>query len=233
MSALCVIPARGGSKRVPRKNVRPFAGKPMLAHALTAVLESRAFDRVHVSTEDEEIARVAAEYGAQPVFFRDDTLSDDVTPIRDVVRQDWEEFAARGEAYETVALVYATAALLQPSDIHAAMVAFRSDRSTPLLCVTPAQTPLERFMAIQEGHLRSVVAAERFANRTQDLTTVYRDAGAMAVYSAATLGKDTDGAKAMAFRPHILPAHKAVDIDTEDDWRHAEIIRVGLDALGG
>ena len=88
-------------------------------------------------------------------------------------------------------------------------------------------------MKIEGDILAPALAAERFANRTQDLTPVYRDAGAMGVFSAETLAADTDGAAALAFRPFVLPAFRAVDIDTEADWRHAEIIKAGLAATGG
>ncbi len=233
MSVLCVIPARGGSKRIPRKNVRDFAGKPMLAHGLEAALQSGVFDRVHVSTDDDEIASVARQFGAAPGFLRAPELADDYTPIRDVVRRDLEVFEERGDRFDSVALLYATAPLLDADDIRGAYEAFCAAADTPLLAVCPSETPLERFMAVRDGILVPALPADRFANRTQDLTTVYRDAGALGFYSAETLKADTDGAAPMAFRPFVLPAFKAIDIDTEDDWRHAEIIKAGLTVTGG
>lgn len=233
MSALCVIPARGGSKRIPRKNVREFAGKPMLAHALEAALESGVFDRVHVSTDDPEIAEIAARYGATPAFLRDPDLADDYTPIRDVVRTDWRRLAHEGERFDDIALIYATAALLDAETVRTAFKIYLEKRNTPLLTVVPAGTPLERFMKIEGDALTPALPADRFANRTQDLTPVYRDAGAMGVFSAETLAADKDGATALAFRPYVLPAFRAIDIDTEDDWHHAEIIKAGLAATGG
>ncbi len=233
MSALCVIPARGGSKRVPRKNVRDFAGRPMLSHALEAALESGVFERVHVSTDDPEIVDIATRYGATPAFLRDPDLADDYTPIRDVVRTDWQRLANEGERFDDIALIYATAALLDAETVRTAFKTYLENRNTPLLAVVPAGTPLERFMKIEGDALTPALPADRFANRTQDLTPVYRDAGTMGVFSAETLAVDTDGATALAFRPYVLPAFRAVDIDTEDDWRHAEIIKAGLAATGG
>jgi pseudaminic acid cytidylyltransferase len=229
---LCVIPARGGSKRIPDKNLRAFGGRPMLAHALRAALDCGVFHHVHVSTDSAQIAAIAEQAGAKPAFLREPGLADDHTPIRDVVRADFEAFLQR-EPYDGVALVYATAALLEPDDLSKAASRFAGDISRPLLAVVPAEAPLERFLAIREGVLEPALSRERFANRTQDLTSVYRDAGAFAFYATDTLLADTDGAVAMAFRPYVLPAFKAVDIDTEDDWRHAEIIKAGIAALGG
>ena len=233
MTTLCVIPARGGSKRIARKNIRPFAGRPLLTYPLSVALRSGVFDHIHVSTEDEEIAAVAADAGAAPAFLRDRDLADDHTPIRDVVRADLESFEAYGRRFDRVMLLYATATALEITDLTQSLTAFDRDPNRALLAVAPARTPLERFMAIDGEILVPALAKDRFANRTQDLTAVYRDAGAFAIYAADTLRADTDGAAAMAFRPYVLPAWKAIDIDTEDDWRHAEIIAAGLNALGG
>lgn len=232
MTALCVIPARGGSKRIARKNVRSFAGRPMLAHPLTAALRSGVFDTVHVSTEDDEIAAVAADFGAPPDFSRPAGLADDHTPIRDVVKAVAAEYAARGRTFDTVALVYATAVMIEAEDLAAALSAFAADSARPLLAVVEAGAPLERLMVEQGGALAPALP-ERFANRTQDLTPAYRDAGAFAMFSGETLRADRDGAAALAFRPFPLPPYKGVDIDTEDDWRFAEIIKAGIAALSG
>ncbi|MEQ8434716.1 MAG: NTP transferase domain-containing protein [Oceanicaulis sp.] len=232
MSVLCVIPARGGSKRIARKNVRAFAGEPMLAHALGAALHSGVFCEVHVSTEDDEIAAVAARYGAPPAFRRCETLADDHTPIRDVVKAVLAEYARGGRDFDAVALVYATAVLIEPSDLAAAFKAFRADPARPLLSVVEAGTPLERLLVEEAGVLKPALP-DRFANRTQDLTPAYRDAGAFAFFASEALRADTDGAAALGFRPFVLPRFKAMDIDTEDDWRFAQIIKAGLAAVSG
>ena len=239
MSRLCVIPARGGSKRIARKNVRAFAGKPMLTHALTAAQESGVFDHVHVSTDDHEIAEAAAAAGAPPVFMRDPALADDHTPIRDVVKADLARFRESeggfpeiDTAFTVIALVYATAVLIEAEDLCEAMKAFEEQPDKPLLSVVDTGAPLERLMVNDAGILRPPLPA-KYANRTQDLTPAYRDAGAFAIFSAAMLEADADGAAALDFRPFVLPRWKGVDIDTEDDWRFAELIKAGLTALEG
>lgn len=232
MSRLCIIPARGGSKRIPGKNVRDFAGRPMLTHALTAAQESGLFDHIHVSTDDDKIAQVAAAAGSPPLFRRDPALADDHTPIRDVVTTDLARLTTKKGSFNTIALIYATAVLIEAQDLIEAMKAFEEQADKPLLSVVDVGTPLERQMVEKGGLLRPALP-ERFANRSQDLTPAYRDAGGFAIYSAATLEADTDGAQALDFRPFVLPRWKGVDIDTEEDWRFAELIKAGLTALEG
>ena len=239
MSRLCVIPARGGSKRIPGKNVRDFAGRPMLTHALKAAQDSGLFDHIHVSTDDDKIAGVAAAAGAPPVFMRDPALADDHTPIREVVTSELTRFTSgqggltsMAGPFTTIALVYATAVLIEAHDLREAMKAFEEQPCKPLLAVVDSGAPLERLMVEDGGILQPAIPA-RYANRTQDLTPAWRDAGAFAIFSAETLQADADGAQALAFRPFALPRWKGVDIDTEDDWRFAELIKAGLSALEG
>ncbi len=239
MSRLCIIPARGGSRRIPGKNVRDFAGAPMLTHALKAAQDSGVFDHIHVSTDDDKIAQAATEAGAPPLFRRDPALADDHTPIRDVVTSDLARFTSgeggvisRTGPFTAITLVYATAVLIEAEDLVRAMKAFEEQPDRPLLAVVDVGAPLERQMVDKGGLLRPALP-ESFANRTQDLTPAYRDAGAFAIFSAATLQADADGAAVLDFRPFVLPRWKGVDIDTEDDWRFAELIKAGLTALEG
>lgn len=230
MSTLCIIPARGGSKRIKRKNVRDFAGKPMLTHALTTALESGLFDHVHVSTEDDEIAAVAAAAGAVPTFKRDTALSGDHTPIRDVLRAELARFANEGSVFDIVVLLYATAVLVEVDDLKRAFAAFAENPEKPLLSVVDAGAPLERLMVNSAGVLRPV-SPEQFSNRSQDLTPAYRDAGTFSFFSSEILKADEDGPHTLEFRPFLLPLWKGVDIDTEDDWRCAELLKAGLSTI--
>jgi pseudaminic acid cytidylyltransferase len=239
MSRLCIIPARGGSKRIPGKNVRDFAGRPMLTHALKAAQDSGLFDHIHVSTDDDKIAQVAAAAGAPPLFRRDPSLADDHTPIRDVVTSDLARLTTgegglntSGGRFTTIALVYATAVLIEADDLIRAVKVYEEQLHKPLLAVVDIGAPLERQLVDKDGVLHPALP-DNFANRSQDLTRAYRDAGAFAIYSAATLEADTDGAQALDFRPFVLPRWKGVDIDTEEDWRFAELIKAGLTALEG
>lgn len=228
---LAVIPARGGSKRVPRKNIRTFAGKPAFTHVLAAAAESESFDVIHVSTDDEEIAQAAALAGFPPGFDRDATLADDYAPIRDVVSWTVREYAQRGEMFETVALLYATAFFLTPEILQTACTAFESgDRTKPLLGVVDVGTPLEKLFVEDEADLLRTVDEARFGERTQDLTPAFRDAGAFTLFDAATLAEDREGKRALRFRPFRLPPWTGLDIDTEEDWEFAERLKTALDA---
>jgi N-acylneuraminate cytidylyltransferase len=221
MSRIAIIPARGGSKRIPRKNIRPFAGQPALTHILKAAEATGLFDVLHVSTDDQEIAAIAAGAGHPPDFLRDPAIADDFAPIRAVASWTLREYASRGEAFETAALLYATAFFVEPQDIAAAVADFERDRAHPVLAVAEIGSPIEKLFVEKDGLLRTANEAE-FGTRTQDLTPAFRDAGAFAVFSAPTLLAETDGSAPLHFRPFRLDRLKAIDIDTKADWAFAE-----------
>lgn len=231
MRRLCVIPARGGSKRIPRKNVKPFLGRPALAWSLRAARESGLFDHVEVSTEDEEIAALAARLGHPPRLRRDPALADDDAPVRAAVIEAASRLAEAGERFDVVALVYATAVLIEPEDLKAAAAAFEAGpRERPLLAVSPVAAPVERLMVEADGVLRPLDAA-RFGARSQALTHAVADAGAFCFFDAASLVADGDAAAPLDFRGFTLARTRAVDIDTEDDWAFAEAVKAGSLAL--
>lgn len=218
---IAIIPARGGSKRIPRKNIRLFAGKPALTHILNAAKATGMFDTIHVSTDDEEIADVAGAAGFRPSFLRDEAIADDVTPIRTVMGWTLREYRKRGKTFETAALLYATAFFVEPDDIAGAVHDFEQRRTHPVLAVTPVGTPIEKLF-VEKGGLLKTADEAKFARRTQDLTPAYQDAGAFGIFSAPSLLAEEDGASPLHFRPFILDRLKAIDIDTEDDWAFAE-----------
>lgn len=221
MKRIAIIPARGGSKRIPCKNIRPFAGQPALTHILNAAEATSLFDIIHVSTDDPEIAAVAGAAGHPPEFLRDPSIADDFAPIRAVASWTLREYASRGQGFETAALLYATAFLVEPDDIAGAVADFETHRTHPLLAVAEIGSPIEKLFVEKDGLLQTADEA-KFGARTQDLTPAYRDAGAFAVFSAPTLMAETDGAAPLHFRPFRLDRLKAIDIDTEDDWALAE-----------
>lgn len=230
---LAVIPARGGSKRIPRKNVRDFAGRPAFTHILAAAAESEAFDVIHVSTDDPDIAQAAALAGFPPGFERDPDLAGDFTPIRDVMSWTVRQYASRGEEFGTVALLYATAFLVTSDILARACAEFETgDRARPLLGVVDIGTPLEKIFVEKDGLLATVDEA-RFGDRTQDLTPAFRDAGAFGLFDAQTLLADAGGAEPLRFRPFRLPPWVGLDIDTEEDWEFAARLKAALDATDG
>lgn len=218
---IAIIPARGGSKRIPRKNIRSFAGQPALTHVLRAARVSGLFATIHVSTDDPEIAAVAGAAGFVPEFLRDPVIADDHAPIRSVLGWTLREYEKRGQHFETAVLLYATAFFLEPDDIAGAVELFETHRTHPVLSVSAVGTPIEKLFIERDGYLRTADDA-RFGARTQDLTPAYQDAGAMAVYSASALIAEADGGKPLHFRAFLLDRWKALDIDTEEDWAFAE-----------
>jgi N-acylneuraminate cytidylyltransferase len=199
----------------------------MLTHALKTAFRSNLFDHIHVSTEDDEIAAVAGEAGAPPIFKRDTALADDHTPIREVVRTEVARFAALGMVFDTVLLLYATAVLIEADDLRRAYAVFAGDPGIPLLAVVNVGAPLDRLMVNQAGILQPVQPGQ-FSKRTQGLKVGYRDAGAFCFFTAETFNPGTDTKHFLEFKPFVLPKWKGVDIDTPDDWHFAELVKAGL-----
>jgi N-acylneuraminate cytidylyltransferase len=201
----------------------------MLAHPLRAAAASGVFDEIHVSTDDLDIAKVAAAEGFPPRFARDDALADDFSPVRAVVHDVMSVFSANGQHFDSVALVYATAALLEADDLARAYPVFLEQPMRPLLSVVETGTPAEKMLRLEEGVLRPVFS-NAFSERTQDVSATYRDAGAFCFFSAETLKQESCCLKPLEFRPFVLEPWKGLDIDTETDLRFAEIIKAGLQA---
>ena len=220
---LLVIPARGGSKRIPRKNVRPFAGKPMIAWSIEAALNAQVFDRVVVSTDDEEIATAARAAGAEVPFIRTPDLADDFTGTRQVVQDAIHQLtrAADSPHPSIVGCLYATAPLVGVDDLRNAVDLLETDSTVDVvMTVARYATPIFRAFEIADGRLRR--AFPQFSRtRSQDLPATYHDAGQF--YIARTR-RWLDDRTALTHEAHplVIPPERAVDIDDEDDWRRAE-----------
>lgn len=223
MSAAAVIPARGGSKRIPNKNIRDFCGRPLIARPIEAALASGAFDRVVVSTDSEEIAAVAKEAGAEVPFIRDLAISDDQTPIAPVLIDAVERLGGP-EQVDLVALVYATAAMLRPADLARAVELLAGDKAIDaVLSVAEFPSAPQRALRRRDDGMLEFAEPEHELTRSQDLEPRYMDAGQfLIVRSAVLLG----AGKAIPARtaPYELPGERAVDIDTEADWSRAEAL---------
>lgn len=219
--SVCLIPARGGSKRIPRKNIRLFNGKPMIAWSIDAARQAGVFERVIVSTDDDEIAEVARAHGADVPFARPLDLADDHATTIDVVRHAIGWLDANGGTPEALCCLYATAPFASPDDIRAGLE--RLGTADFALPVTPFEFPIQRAVRITgEGRLE-MFDPEQFNTRSQDLPEAWHDAGQFywgrtAAWRTATtlFGKST------AAIP--LPRWRVQDIDTEDDWTRAELL---------
>lgn len=218
---LAVIPARGGSKRIPRKNIKPFCGKPMIAWSIEAALQSGCFDQVVVSTDDAEIADVARQYGAQVPFMRPATLSDDHTGTTAVVAHAIDWFAAQGQMPEQVCCLYATAPFVSAEDLRRGLAELTETGSDYAFSVTSYAFPIQRAIRVTPAGRVEMFNPEYFHTRSQDLEEAYHDAGQFYWGRASAWLADK-----MIFGPTstpvILPRHRVQDIDTPEDWLRAE-----------
>jgi N-acylneuraminate cytidylyltransferase len=218
---LAVIPARGGSKRIPRKNIKMFCGKPMIAWSIEAALQSGCFDKVIVSTDDDEIAEVARQYGASVPFMRPAELSDDYTGTIPVIQQTIEWCKANGFDARQVCCLYATAPFVSPEDLRRGLSTLEQTGSQYAFSVTSYAFPIQRAIRLTETGRVEMFNAEHFNTRSQDLEESYHDAGQFywGLASAWLEGK-------MIFSPEssavLLPRHRVQDIDTPEDWVRAE-----------
>lgn len=218
---LAIIPARGGSKRIPRKNIKAFCGKPMIAWSIEAALASGCFDQVIVSTDDEEIAVVAQEYGAVAPFLRPAELSDDHTGTLPVVRHAIEWYKARGILLDQVCCLYATAPFVRGEDIQRGLGVLEQTGADYAFSVTSYAFPIQRAIRITEAERVEMFHPEQFNTRSQDLEEAYHDAGQF-YWGLASAWSEGKVIFSQASAPVILPRHRVQDIDTPEDWLRAE-----------
>lgn len=218
---LAIIPARGGSKRIPRKNIKEFCGKPMIAWSIEAALQSGIFDQVIVSTDDKEIAEASRQYGASVPFVRPAELSDDHTGTIPVIRHAIEWSNARGQVADQVCCLYATAPFVTPKDICRGLAILQGNECAYAFTVTSYAFPIQRAIHITGEGRVEMINPEHFDTRSQDLEEAYHDAGQFYWGRAKAWleGRAIFGASSM---PVLLPRHRVQDIDTPEDWERAE-----------
>ena len=222
MSAIAIIPARGGSKRIPRKNIRPFAGKPMIAWSIEAALESGIFDAVVVSTDDEEIATVATSFGAQIPFRRPSELSDDHTPTMPVIAHAirwWEE---NKSPLDYGCCIYATAPFIKPEFLREGLATLRKNPDGDFaFSVTTYAFPIFRALRIAENGRLDMFWPENEMKRSQDLPEAWHDAGQF-YWGRRNAFLGPHGFFSARSYPVVLPRYLVQDIDTPEDWERAE-----------
>lgn len=220
MSSLCIITARGGSKRIPRKNIRDFLGKPIIAYSIEAALKSEIFDEVMVSTDDEEIAQVAREYGANVPFMRSSATANDFASTRDVLLEVLEEYEKRGKTFDFFSCIYPTAPFVTAEKLKAAFNKLKNSDADELTPVIPFSFPPQRAFVIQDGNLVFQYPEFRLS-RSQDLQPIYHDCGQFYFYRTDIFrGGKTGTGKCL---PLIMPEEETQDIDNFSDWALAEI----------
>ena len=218
---LAVIPARGGSKRIPKKNIMPFCGKPMIAYALEAVAKSGMFDKIHVSTDSDEICEVVEKLGFTVDFKRDASLADDFTGIVPVLRWVVEQYRLRGEVYGQICSIMPTAPLLRSQDIADAFEIFsRHKAQHPLLVAAKFPVPIEWAFRRSEDGLMTAISPDSLTKRSQDLPHAYYECGPFAIWNPLHLMSDNPLTGQIL--SYVIPAERAVDIDTPEDFYYAE-----------
>lgn len=221
MKTLAIITARGGSKRIPRKNIKAFLGKPIIAYSIETALASGLFDEVMVSTDDEEIAAIAIEYGAKVPFTRSTATSNDYAPTVDVLIEVLDQYAAKGEEPVFVCCIYPTAPFVSPELLGKAFRLLEEKALDTVFPVLPFSFPIQRALKINEQDKIELFQAEHMMSRSQDLEKAYHDAGQFYWCKVEKLragGKLwTDNTEVL-----ILSEMEAHDIDYPEDWEVAE-----------
>ena len=219
MKSIAVITARGGSKRIHKKNIKDFCGKPIIAYSIIAALESGLFEDVMVSTDDPEIAEIAKQYGASVPFMRSAATSDDFATTRDVLEEVLREYSARGQEFDYMCCIYPTAPFVTPEklkNIFQLMVEKDADDASPLVSYS---YPPQRAFYIRD-HVKVACQPEMMPMRSQDLEPIYHDAGQFYFYKLSSFfGKKED----YYSLPVIYPESEVQDIDNQEDWIMAEL----------
>lgn len=221
MKSLCIIPARGGSKRIPRKNIKPFMGKPIMAYSIEAAMKSELFDEVMVSTDDEEFAEVARQYGASVPFFRSEATANDYATTVDVLLEVIETYKQRGKEFDAICCLYSTAPFVTPNRLKEAYSKL-TDKVDACFTMVEYSYPIQRSLRINEIGQVEMKYPEHLKSRTQDLEKVYHDAGQFYFVKTKTLIEEkTVWCKRTA--PLVLSELEVQDLDTLTDWQLAEI----------
>ena len=219
--AVAIIPARGGSKRIERKNIKPFAGKPIIAYSISAARKSGLFSRILISTDDPEIASIGAIYGAEAPFLRPDDLADDQTPTAPVLIHALKWLAQRHHHPRYFCCIYGTAPFLNPDDLQAGFQRLQETDALSVFAVTAFGYPIFRALHKEKDGRVSMIWPEHALTRSQDLPEAYHDAGQF--YWGRTEGFLAEQTLFSSDSyPLIMPRSRVVDIDTPEDWEIAE-----------
>jgi N-acylneuraminate cytidylyltransferase len=218
---LAVIPARGGSKRIPRKNIKPFCGKPIIAWSIEAAKASGCFERIIVSTDDNEIAEVANQWGADVPFNRPAELADDHTGTTEVIAHAIRQEQLSGRDPQNVCCLYATAPFLDPGNLRQGLEMLKQENCEYVFSVTSYACAIQRAIRITKAGRIEMFQSDNFNTRSQDLEHAFHDAGQFywGKASAWLAGSTIFGPGAAPIR---IPRSRVQDIDTQEDWERAE-----------
>lgn len=220
MRNIAIIPARGGSKRIPKKNIKDFLGKPIIAYSIETALKSQLFDEVMVSTDDQEIADIAVHYGAKIPFLRSEKTADDYSGLSDVIIEVLEQYKMLNTEFDNVCCILATAPFISEKEIVESFLKIKNSIFNSVFPVVRYSFPIQRAMKF-DGDMIKMIWPDNIAKRSQDLTPSYHDAGLF--YWAKTKRFLSDKTLWTNNTTAIeINEQKAQDIDTLEDWKIAE-----------
>ena len=221
MKGVAIITARGGSKRIPKKNIREFCGKPIIAYSIEAALNSGIFEEVMVSTDSEEIADIGKQYGAKVPFLRSEASSNDYATTADVLREVLEEYEENGRTFDYMCCIYPTAPFVTAQKLRDAVDKLENLQVDSVMPVVPFSFPPQRAVVLQDNKLHYQYP-EFASKRSQDLETIYHDCGQFYVCRVDAFQKYstviTPDTAAI-----IVPEEEVQDIDNYSDWHIAEL----------
>ena len=220
MGNLAIIPARGGSKRIPKKNIKDFLGKPIIAYSIEAAINSELFDEIMVSTDDDEIAEVAIKFGAKVPFFRSNKNSDDYSTTMDVIKEVISEYKIKNNAdFENGCCIYPTAPLLKVDHLKNGYIKLISSYFSTVFSAVEFSYPIWRGLSINEDNSAKMIWPQHLNDRSQDLQKVYHDAGQWYWFKTKDLSESFFSGKSAIIK---LDETEVQDIDTLTDWKLAE-----------
>lgn len=221
MKTIAIIPARGGSKRIPRKNIKDFLGKPIITYSIEAALNSGVFDEVMVSTDDAEIAEIAKKYGANIPFFRSLETSNDTATTAEVLIEVINEYGKSGQSFDYACCIYSCAPFINPQKIKEGFNLITEKNADIAMPVVQFSYPIQRALKIEADKLEMILP-ENVNARSQDLMPTYHDAGQYYWFNIQRF-LQTKTLFSPNTVPIVIPESEVQDIDTEEDWKIAEL----------
>lgn len=220
---IAIIPARGGSKRIKKKNIKDFCGKPIISYSIEIAKKSKIFDKIFVSTDDKEIADIAKSCGAEVPFLREKNLSDDLTGTHNVIGSFVQKLIESGSKINYACCIYATAPLIQISDLLKGLDIIKENKWDMVFAATSYNYPVSRSFRIKTDKSLEMLFEDKFNSRSQDLENVYHDAGQF-YWSKPDIWMGENPGYGSSSSVILLPNWRVQDIDNLEDWRRAELI---------
>jgi len=221
MNNLCLIPARGGSKRIPKKNIKPFLGKPIIAYSIEAAINSNLFSEIMVSTDNEKIAEIAIKYGAKVPFFRTHENSSDFATTFDVIEEVIGAYRKENIEFDNACCLYPCAPFVNSGKLEEAYEEFKKNKRDVVFPVIPYSFPIQRAITMRSNKIE-MISKEFLSTRSQDLEQSYHDSGQFYFFNIKKVIKNksllTDNTGAI-----IISEMEGQDIDNEIDWKLAEL----------